>query len=230
MYKSAYYTLEGVDAMAELTGMEAQIRDAKEIKLHHGDVVIFDHIISQTDDIIYHEDSGVFEILVPGTYLVNWSIATDGSSSTAYVRFGLIANDEHYASLAYPVTVGVMSGTSLIKVTDIPTRLTLVNNSDDIVRLANIAPIATITIANVTDSEDKRALDKIIHSIALEEQALAGILYAEAKKIHAAINIPDVTISELLRINCSVGDTVDNITRLEMLLLQKLKIALRVEC
>jgi hypothetical protein len=62
----------------------------------------------------------------------------------------------------------------------------------------------------------------IIESIALQEAGLAHILNAEGEKIQKAVKIAS-SICELLRVNQSVIETVDSVTRLELALISKLR-------
>ena len=63
----------------------------------------------------------------------------------------------------------------------------------------------------------------IIESIAMEEKSIAHILNAESEKIQAVINMPNITADELLAVNKSVKNAVDNVIRLELALKAKLE-------
>lgn len=68
---------------------------------------------------------------------------------------------------------------------------------------------------------EPRACADIIESIALTEASLAHILNAEGEKLQKAIEISS-DADELLRFNESVRQTIDHVTRLEQVLLEKL--------
>lgn len=65
------------------------------------------------------------------------------------------------------------------------------------------------------------AASSILQSIALEETAISHILNAEGEKLQKAISL-SCSQKELIEINESVGDTVDKITNLEIVLKAKL--------
>ncbi|MEG1059488.1 MAG: hypothetical protein RSD14_04315 [Clostridia bacterium] len=67
-------------------------------------------------------------------------------------------------------------------------------------------------------------LANIIESIALEETGISHILNAEGEKIQKAV-LTCKNISELLKINESVNQTISNISMLEQILLAKLEAA-----
>jgi hypothetical protein len=71
-----------------------------------------------------------------------------------------------------------------------------------------------------------KAINNVIASIALEEAALSHILNAEGEKIQAAINIPGITLCELIELNKTVVQVVDCIGHIEEKLQNKLCIAL----
>ena len=68
----------------------------------------------------------------------------------------------------------------------------------------------------------EEAVGDIIESVALEESALAHILNAESEKLMAVIDNASATTDQLLAINRSVKNTIGAISRLEMLLQDKL--------
>lgn len=65
------------------------------------------------------------------------------------------------------------------------------------------------------------AASALLQSIALEETAISHILNAEGEKLQKAISI-SCTLKELLDINESIGNTIDKITNLELVLKSKL--------
>lgn len=67
-----------------------------------------------------------------------------------------------------------------------------------------------------------QAITDLIASVALEETGLSHILNAEGEKIQAMLAVPGVTPAQLLAVNTSVQNMVDSITRLEMVLQNKL--------
>ncbi|MCL2703097.1 MAG: hypothetical protein FWE91_05775 [Defluviitaleaceae bacterium] len=78
----------------------------------------------------------------------------------------------------------------------------------------------------ITPGEGSRdqAITDIIQSVALQEAALAHILNAEGEKMQAIIGMEDVTPAQLLKLNKSVEQMLNAITRLEMMLQAKLEL------
>lgn len=78
------------------------------------------------------------------------------------------------------------------------------------------------------------AITDIIESVALEQAALAHILNAEGEKIQKVVDLkpydnimtenPPVDVEKLLKVNKSVRDTIDAVTRLEAILQSKLNL------
>lgn len=71
------------------------------------------------------------------------------------------------------------------------------------------------------------AINDVIESVALQQTALSHIINAEGEKIQKAMQITGITSQELLAINDSVASTINSITKLEILLVQKIQI---VDC
>lgn len=67
------------------------------------------------------------------------------------------------------------------------------------------------------------AASSLLQSIALEETAISHILNAEGEKLQKAISL-SCDHKELIEINESVGNTVDKITNLEIVLKAKLDV------
>ncbi|MEG1316299.1 MAG: hypothetical protein RSC86_02870, partial [Oscillospiraceae bacterium] len=67
-----------------------------------------------------------------------------------------------------------------------------------------------------------QAIADLIESVALQETGLSHILNAEGEKIQAFVAMSGVTADQLLAVNTSVQDTINAITRLEMILQSKL--------
>lgn len=85
---------------------------------------------------------------------------------------------------------------------------------------------------NECSSMDERcALIAILHSIAMQETALANILNIEGEKLQKAICMSQC-MEELLRVNESVRETIQYTAELENILKDKTNLALQVlnEC
>ena len=78
-----------------------------------------------------------------------------------------------------------------------------------------------------------QAITDLITSVALEQTALSHILNAEGEKIQKVVNADSPTTEEMLSVNTSVESMVESITRLEIVLQEKLalfKDCLCTEC
>ncbi|WP_312694928.1 hypothetical protein [Caproiciproducens sp.] len=67
-----------------------------------------------------------------------------------------------------------------------------------------------------------QAVSDIIASVALEQTALSHILNAEGEKLQTAVSGTDIASAQLLETEKSVGNMVDAISRLEIILQSKL--------
>ena len=70
----------------------------------------------------------------------------------------------------------------------------------------------------------EQAISDLIESVALQETGLSHILNAEGEKIQAIVALPGVTPDQLLAVNTSVQNTINAISRLEMILHSKLEL------
>lgn len=76
-----------------------------------------------------------------------------------------------------------------------------------------ITPSETTLVQSITD---------VIESIALEEVGIANVINAESCKIQKAISLAE-SVDDLVEINTSVADTLENIIKSQILLEFKLK-------
>jgi len=130
--------------------MGAQLRVADNVYLDDGEEIVFDIILSRnTRDITYNRATGRFCLRKKGTYLINWDVAVEGSYYRPFIRLALVADDTVIGSSTLPVTVGQLSGTSLLNVGNTPVELSLINNTEDTIQLSGFAPVANITITKI---------------------------------------------------------------------------------
>jgi len=141
-------------------GIQAQLLKMFNPFLSEGENVIFDTVLANTDcgcgckrdcscNINYRRDTGEFTIKKNGTYLVNWSVAIEGSHHTSFIRFALKVNNDIYGAVAIPISTGLISGSALVKLKRPNTTVSLINDTGNVVRLADITPIANIVISKV---------------------------------------------------------------------------------
>ncbi len=76
-----------------------------------------------------------------------------------------------------------------------------------------ITPSDTTLVQSITD---------VIESIALEEVGIANVINAESCKIYKAIELAE-SVEDLVEINTSVADTLENVIKSQILLEFKLK-------
>ena len=137
-------------------GIQAQLVKIFNPFLLDGENVIFDTVLASLNcgcegkcncDINYRRNTGEFIIKECGTYLVNWSVAVEGSYSTSFIRFALKVNNDIYGAVASPISTGLINGSALVKLKRPNTTVSLTNDTGDVVRLADITPIANIVIS-----------------------------------------------------------------------------------
>jgi len=137
----------------ELGGIQAQLAVAREVYLDDGQAVVFDKILHNPNrDINYDAVTGRFSLRKRGTYLINWDVAVEGSYYRPFVRFSLRVKNAIIGSSTLPVTVGQLSGTSLLTVKETPIELSLINDTDDTVQLSRFTPVANITITKISSA------------------------------------------------------------------------------
>lgn len=75
-----------------------------------------------------------------------------------------------------------------------------------------------------------QAINDIFESVALEQTAIAHILNAEGEKLQMVLNMANVSQEQLLKVNSSVKNMVDSISRLEIILQNKLGLFKQCAC
>jgi hypothetical protein len=83
--------------------------------------------------------------------------------------------------------------------------------------------IMTMPVITPSSTSPCQAITDLLESIALQEAGLAHIINAEGEKIQAALQIPGVTVADLIAINESVAATLTKVIKLEMVLEFKLE-------
>lgn len=73
-----------------------------------------------------------------------------------------------------------------------------------------------------TSIDKCNAASSILQSIALEGAAISHILNAEGEKIQKVLSLHNCDCKDILEVNKSVQDSLDKITKLEMILKEKL--------
>ena len=73
----------------DTAGIELYLTDSQGGDLLGGNIVPFNTTFSKYNDLITNKD-GTINILVPGRYIIDWSVAIDGSLDAASIKFNLI--------------------------------------------------------------------------------------------------------------------------------------------
>lgn len=82
-------------------------------------------------------------------------------------------------------------------------------------------PMSMPVITPGTVTRDQ-AISDLIESVALQETGLSHILNAEGEKIQAFLAIEGISPDQLLAVNASVQNTINAISRLEVIIQGKL--------
>ena len=134
----------------ELGGIQAQLRNAETAQLDNGEAILFDIILQRTSpDIAYNKDTGKFTLCKKGTYLINWDVAVEGSYYQPYITIALTADNSIINAATIPVTIGQISSTAMVNVTEEPVVVSLINDTNDRIQLSRYTPVANITITKI---------------------------------------------------------------------------------
>jgi hypothetical protein len=125
-----------------------QLDHTDNLIVHDMEKIVFSELLNQQGTGINYSAS-IFTLVAPGDYLVNWQIALEGSEAAPFVRFALLVDGEAYGPSAYPASLGLISGSSLVTTQNPNTQVSLINFTGEAVRLAPITPIANIVINSV---------------------------------------------------------------------------------
>ena len=140
-----------------MVGIHAQLIKTANPFIEDKTAVRFDTIINQSgNDILYDICSGFFTVSKPDTYLINWHVAVGGSQSAPYTKFAIQLHDDIHSAAAYPSSLGLVSSSALVTITKPNTQLALINNTNEMVRLAPVTPIANITITRIQPKEEAK--------------------------------------------------------------------------
>ena len=140
---------KGDSNACQLLGIGTQLQTANQININNQDAIKFDKILHHTHkNIHYNPQTGIFHLTHAGNYQINWNVAVEGSNQKPYISFAILANQKIVGESTLPLTVGQLSGSCLLTVSQ-PVDIALINNTDDIVQLAKFAPVANLTIAGI---------------------------------------------------------------------------------
>lgn len=127
-------TTEGIQAT--LTG--------NYLVLANNETVPFNSLVSPASS-RYTFAPGQITINIPGTYMVNWQVAVDGSDVDTNLTFAVAVNGVPHSSMSTPAVTSLVAGSAVV-VANAGDVITLVNVSEQNIRLADTKIQANITI------------------------------------------------------------------------------------
>ncbi|MGL5752385.1 MAG: peptidase G2 autoproteolytic cleavage domain-containing protein [Paraclostridium sp.] len=115
-------------------------------------VVIFNKILIDIASFIdYNQNNGVITITKPGSYYIDWWVATD-STLANHTSFGILTSDLRFIKGESPNTQEEVSGNALVKVAYTPYTFSLINSTNQTVYYSNKTQVkANLTIIEVND-------------------------------------------------------------------------------
>ena len=131
-----------------IEGLSLEYGDCDNLAIAASDPILFDELL--TDDswcTTYHEDCGCVKICRRGVYMIDWNVTVENPNNEC-LCFGIEVNDEVKDCSAIN-TAGQIHGHALVRVTEVPTRIKLVNASCKTVTLAPVKPAANFRIVSV---------------------------------------------------------------------------------
>lgn len=108
--------------------------------VNSGGTVIFDVISENTGNIAYDSTTGIITISENGTYVIDFWVSTQSSTSSNII-FSLNSNSVEVMSGNSPIKTGTTSGTYIFEVISAPITLVLQNSSDDTVFFSTTVPV-----------------------------------------------------------------------------------------
>lgn len=134
----------------QAAGIQAKLLSPENFYLNPDQVVIFDKVLNHIGrGIFYDQQTGAFMLAQAGNYVINWSVTVEGSDESPFVKFGLLVNGTIKDFDTIPVSVGQITGSTLITVTNTPAKVALINHTGDIIQFSRYAPCANLTIHQV---------------------------------------------------------------------------------
>ncbi|MGL5749537.1 MAG: hypothetical protein ACRCXT_03335, partial [Paraclostridium sp.] len=129
-----------------------QIQQIASGSINNGNSVLFDTVLLNIPTgINYIPGSGVITINKPGTYYIDWWVATNSTLSN-YIKFSIITSQGDNVGGNNPKQQGEVSGNALLKVTNPGYTISLINTSGFTVYYPNIPLKANLTIIELEGS------------------------------------------------------------------------------
>lgn len=123
------------------------------------DAVIFETTVFSSGDISYDSSTGIITLSEPGTYMLDWWVATQASIATTGPTFSLISSQGSQLEGCSPIKTGQLNGIGLVEVTASPVTISLVNTSAEAFYYPPSVPTkAALIVVQNTDTEAYGAL------------------------------------------------------------------------
>ena len=132
--------------------LHARLDKAVPILIEADEPVTFNQIVTVVGtDVKYDLKNGRFKLEPIGTYLINWGVAIEGSYQASHVSFAIFADNVNINDASFPITVGKLHSSCIVRVEDKPVIIKLKNNTGETVRLSQYVPVANIVIAKISN-------------------------------------------------------------------------------
>ncbi len=117
-----------------------------------GENVIFDNVAHISGDISYNGITGTITFNAAGSYLVNWWVATQASTSVNGAIFALYTSESQLMTGNSPVKKGEVYGTGIVTVSAAPVTASLINQSTDAFYYAQSLPLTATLVITKADA------------------------------------------------------------------------------
>ncbi|HHT37893.1 MAG TPA: hypothetical protein GXZ95_00570 [Mollicutes bacterium] len=129
-----------------LVGLQVQLTDETAI-IENDSPIIFNTLFNDvTDAVSYNPATGLFTITETGNYYIDWWVAVDGSPVAITIDVSLVTSNGVVATSSSPILSGVVTGSTLISVTEAPITFRLVNTTGNEIFIGNTTVKANLTV------------------------------------------------------------------------------------
>ncbi len=132
-----------------LQGLQVQLvlGDISEIAANAN--VLFNNLVNNSSPFItYNAATGVFTILTPGTYYINWWVAVDGAAASPIVSFSIVTSTAQTFTAASAIVSTQVVGNALITALA-PLTFALNNTTGDTAFIPDLAVQASLVVLSV---------------------------------------------------------------------------------
>lgn len=130
-----------------------QIQRSVSGSVAQGANVIFNTTLTAQGNISYDNTTGIITLQEPGTYKLDWFVATQTSTTVNGIGFSLVSSQGDFIIGNSPIKTGEVVGFGIIEVTVSPVTVELKNDSPALVYYSNIVPIpASLVVVGQTEA------------------------------------------------------------------------------